>query len=270
MERRRRQYGALKVGAWGRGGGRPGLASNSAAASALRADVRAVRLGGTRSCKTSAVASGGCGGSARSSPAGSSRILRWRGSCDSPRWLLDMPNLGNGGGLAPAIVATVRVVGRGPPRWRDTAGWPATATSDGPPGHTLRCNSAKGDDRVERAAHSLSTGSGVGGSMPRKLAQAANQDTLKAGPRESLLPKVKPRREASTSCRGVLMRRGLLSAARWIKSSVPLHPTIGHGPATCPTRHPPSPQWPRSTHRGPGPLKVPKWSPHPLPPTGLF
>jgi hypothetical protein len=40
-----------------------------------------------------------------------------------------------------------------------------------------------------------------------------NRDILELGPREVLLPKVKPRREASTSHRGVFMRHGLLTAA---------------------------------------------------------
>jgi hypothetical protein len=45
------------------------------------------------------------------------------------------------------------------------------------------------------------------------LASEASGDILKLGPREVLLPKVKPRREAPTSHRGVFMRSSPLLAA---------------------------------------------------------
>jgi hypothetical protein len=45
------------------------------------------------------------------------------------------------------------------------------------------------------------------------LAWKKNGYILEVGPREVLLPKVKPRREALTSHRGVLLRRGLVPAA---------------------------------------------------------
>ena len=63
-----------------------------------------------------------------------------------------------------------------------------------------------------KAVHTLSTGrDAVGNALG--LAWGTNGDILELGPREVLLPKVKPRREASTSHRGVFMRYDLLSAA---------------------------------------------------------
>ena len=61
---------------------------------------------------------------------------------------------------------------------------------------------------VGTAARNLSADSDAVGNKPG-LAWELNGDILELGPREVLLPKVKPRREALTSHRGVFMRCNL-------------------------------------------------------------
>jgi hypothetical protein len=66
-------------------------------------------------------------------------------------------------------------------------------------------NIVRGDAAAGMAARNLSTDSAAVGNK-LGLAWEMNEDILELGPREVLLPKVKPRREALTSHRGVLMR----------------------------------------------------------------
>jgi hypothetical protein len=110
------------------------------------------------------------------------------------------------GGGAPA-----RGGGRDPQRWRDSADWRATASSDGLPGDRRRRSNAPADAAVGTAAHTPSTGKGADGNT-LGLAWEMSEDTLKVGPREVLLPKVKSRREARTSRRDVLL---CVTAACW-------------------------------------------------------
>jgi hypothetical protein len=85
----------------------------------------------------------------------------------------------------------------------------------------VRADAAAGMVARNLSADSAAVGNKLG------LAWEMNEDTLELGPREVLLPKVKPRREALTSHRGVFMRCNLrpaevnancttlLVAARW-------------------------------------------------------
>jgi hypothetical protein len=66
----------------------------------------------------------------------------------------------------------------------------------------------RADAAAGTAARNLSTDSVAVGNK-RELAREMNDDILELGPREVLLPKVKPRREALTSHRGVFMRCNL-------------------------------------------------------------
>jgi hypothetical protein len=86
----------------------------------------------------------------------------------------------------------------------------------------LCCNIERGDAGSERGVRTPSTGSSAVGST-LGLAWKTNGDILELGPREVLLPKVKPRREASTSHRGVFLRDGLLtiSLARTLTTVLP-------------------------------------------------
>ena len=161
---------------------------------------------------------------------------------------------------------TARGGGIGPDRWRDSVDWPATATSGGLPADSLGCNIAPADAVAGKAVHTLSTGrDAVANTLG--LAWEKNGDILELGPREVLLPKVKPRREAPTSHRGVLMRCSLLLTAL-----SPDHTTLS--PASraghCwPARLAPSS--PRTTHRALGTLRAKNWHPHsPLLTSGQF
>jgi hypothetical protein len=76
----------------------------------------------------------------------------------------------------------------------------------------LSDNIARADAVAGTAAHNLSTSRDAAGNT-LGLAWETNGDILELGPREVLLPKVKPRREAPTSRRGVFLRCSLLPAA---------------------------------------------------------
>ena len=70
------------------------------------------------------------------------------------------------------------------------------------------------DAAVGTAARNLSADSDAVGKK-LGLAWEMNGDILELGPREVLLPKVKPRREALTSHRGAFMRWDLLPTKLW-------------------------------------------------------
>lgn len=102
----------------------------------------------------------------------------------------------------------------GPARCRGSAGWPATATTGGLPADRLGYNIVPADAAAGTAARNLSTDrAAVGNKLG--LVWERNGDILELGPREVLLPKVKPRREALTSHRGVFPRCNLLPAKFW-------------------------------------------------------
>ena len=85
----------------------------------------------------------------------------------------------------------------------------------------------------EKAARIPRAGRGAVGTTST-LAWEKSEDILELGPREVLLPKVKPRREASTSHRGVLLHSDLRSAA-FGRTAATLSPTL---PASYSRPHP--------------------------------
>ncbi len=99
----------------------------------------------------------------------------------------------------------VRGGGVGLARYPGSSGWPATATIGGLPAGRRGYNIVREDAAAGTAARNLSTDNAAGGNK-LGLAWKMNGDILDLGPREVLLPKVKPRREALTSHRGVSMR----------------------------------------------------------------
>ena len=115
-----------------------------------------------------------------------------------------------------------RFVAAGLVRWRDTACWHATTTSDELLPRRLRCNNGIRDDWDERAARSLSTGSDVGSNMQWELARAVNQDTLKAGPRGEFAPEGQASAKRQLRTEAILCAVVLWSAARWRSSLTPL------------------------------------------------
>ena len=172
------------------------------ASNATPAGAHAVKLDGTSHCRSTAEENECFGRSVGNSPAARSKILRRGQPCDSPRRGIGPARLGTAAGRRGcASGATVRDVGGGLGRWRDTVDSTATATSGGPLADRLRCNIAPADAVAGKGVHSLSTGKDAAGSTPG-LAWGRNGDILELGPREVLLPKVKPRREAPTSHRG--------------------------------------------------------------------
>jgi hypothetical protein len=90
----------------------------------------------------------------------------------------------------------------------------------------------RADAVAEMTAHNLSTDrAAVGNKLG--LAWEMNGDILELGPREVLLPKVKPRREALTSHRGVFMRCKLLPAKfRPDRTTLPLATRLSYGRPT--------------------------------------
>ncbi len=108
-----------------------------------------------------------------------------------------------------------------------------------------------------KGVHSLSTGKGAAGSTPG-LAWGRNGDILELGPREVLLPKVKPRREAPTSHRGdfFALRRpaeGTQADLSYFIVGATSQPPLAQRPA---------PISPRSTCHRAGPLRAQNWYPH--------
>ena len=81
----------------------------------------------------------------------------------------------------------------------------------------------RADAAVGTAARNLSTDSAAVGNK-LGLAWEMNEDILELGPREVLLPKVKPRREALTSHRGVSLRCNPAPA-----EFAPAHTTLSQG-----------------------------------------
>jgi hypothetical protein len=189
------------------------VANSRDVASATPAGAHAVRLDGTRDYKTSAGETGCFGRTVHSSPAARSNNFRRPRTCDSPRTGIRSPAVGSTvAQRACASGATARDDGIGPARWRDSVGWPATATTGGHPAGSRRCNSARVDAEAENAARTPSTNTDAVGKTPG-LVWKKSWDILEVGPREVLLPKVKPRREALTSHRGAFMRWHFLPAA---------------------------------------------------------
>ena len=170
----------------------------------------------------------GCSGrSTRNSPDASSRILGLILPCDSPRTGTQPLNPRRIAGRHEcASSEPARGGGIGPARCHGSAGWPATVTIGGLPADRRGYNIVRADAMAGTAARNLSTDRTVVGNK-LGLAWEMNPDILGLGPREVLLPKVKPRREALTSHRGVFMRCNLrpveikancttlLVAARW-------------------------------------------------------
>jgi hypothetical protein len=233
-------------------------AERGVSASATRAGAHDARPDGTMRNRISAAVSGRIDRSRRSTPAARSKILGSRRCPDSP---LDRCRRRKPCKAAAQHAggddATARGDGSDPARWRDSAGWPATATNGGLPGDRLRCNNAPLDGVVGKAAHNPSTSKGAVGET-LWLAWAMNTGSLKVGPREVLLPKVKPRREAPTSRRDVFMRSNLLPAVR---GGIQVGYRSAGAKATAGTLSP------RSTRRGGGPLRAPNWYPLSLRPT---
>lgn len=199
------------------------------AASATHAEARAARHDDTGSYKTFAVVTGCSGQSTRNSPDANSKILELIAPCDSPR-TGTRPS-------APARIAgprgcasgePARGGGIGPARCRGNAGWPATATIGELPADRWGYSIVRADAAAGTAARNLSTDRAAAGNK-LGLAWEMNGDILELGPREVLLPKVKPRHEALTSCRGVLMRCNLLSEKiRPDYTTLPLPTPLSH------------------------------------------
>ena len=194
------------------------------AASATRAGARATRRDGIRSCRTFAAVTGCCGRSTRNSPDANRKIPEPISPYDSPRTGTRRP--APGGIAAPRGYANgepARGGGSGPARYPGSAGWRATATIGGPPADRRGYNSVRADAAAGTAARNFSTDSAAVGSN-LGLAWEMNEDILELGPREVLLPKVKPRREALTSHRGVSLRCNPAPA-----EFAPAHTTLSQG-----------------------------------------
>ena len=122
--------------------------------------------------------------------------------------------------LVHASAVTVRGAGTSHDRWRDNAGWRATATSGAPLRGTAHCNNENLGAEGEKAARIPSADKGAAGIHRPRLALRRRLDNLKVGPREVSLPKVKPRNDAPTSSRGVFIPSSFLVLVQLSYSSL--------------------------------------------------
>jgi hypothetical protein len=90
-----------------------------------------------------------------------------------------------------------------PACWPDSADWHANAASAGPRHGNPHCSSAPGDGKVGTCVHSLSKDSTAVEIDAMGLDRRRTALDTEAGPREVVLPKVKPRRKVATLLRGV-------------------------------------------------------------------
>jgi hypothetical protein len=120
-----------------------------------------------------------------------------------------------------------------PACWPDSADWHANAASAGLRGGNPHCSSAPGDGKAGTYVHSLSKDSGVLETDAMALDRRSTALDTEVGPREVVLPKVKPRRKVATLLRGVPI-----------------------GTSTTPFN---LPSWPPSTNRGQHLIWPPKW-----------
>jgi hypothetical protein len=120
-----------------------------------------------------------------------------------------------------------------PACWPGSADWHANAASAGPRGGNPHCSSAPADDKAGTCVHSPSKDSGVLETDAMALDRHSTALDTEVGPREVVLPKVKPRRKVATLLRGVPI-----------------------GTSTTPLS---LPSWPRSPNRGQHLVWPPKW-----------
>ena len=90
-----------------------------------------------------------------------------------------------------------------PACWPDSADWHANAASAGPRAGNLHCSNAPGDGKAGNCVHSLSKDSGALETDAKALDRPSTALDTEVGPREVVLPKVKPRRRVATRLRGV-------------------------------------------------------------------
>jgi hypothetical protein len=169
-----------------------------------RADERAVKPYGTSTNRTSSVANDARAGTARSSPAANREFFRNLPPCDGPR--TPPPALRT----LPAADAHARGNGKPaagdtpcPARSPDTAAPQVVVTNPVPLPSRLRYSTAPGNEGAKTTSRTPSKDRAAHGNAPG-LACAANCNHAQDGPRELLLPKVKPRGGAAYSAPGRL------------------------------------------------------------------
>ena len=204
-------------------------ASDAGGASGLRVPAHAVKLDGKRSSRNAAAAHAARPRTAHSTPAAGTAWPKNlpknphragpRAARALPRWARPWPSLaapaaarGNAGS-GPAAAA-------GRAAWPDNAVPPASVATGGPLPDTLGCNSAAADGTAGRTAHipSASRCAHSNGEVDPTCRMGDTQ----MGPREVLLPKVKPRRRAANSpprrfywqCNFSIARAGVRSQAQ--------------------------------------------------------
>ena len=182
-------------------------------ASALRAAARAVKLDGMRNNRNTAMANATAAGTAHNNPdAGMvcpknlpknlhSAGPRARSLPPLPARRLWRPDAtaavpGNAGSAHGAAAARAL--------WTDNAAPHANAASHGPRPDTTGCNTEKADGMAGRASHIPSAGKHATACL-RDVEQDCQIGHTQVGPRELLLPQVKPRWRALTRLRGVLI-----------------------------------------------------------------
>ena len=186
--------------------------ADGVAASGPRGPARGVTPGGTSANRNTVPANAAGRGTPRSSPAGGTAVP------ENPQVLL----LGAGPRAAAALPrqplpaqlqaprrrVAARVPGNGdfvrdaapcPARWTGTAGPPANAASAGQLAGRRRYNTALGDEKVGTIVHNPSTDRLGVESDAEGLARPGSRSHTEVGPREVLLPLVKPRSGAANS-----------------------------------------------------------------------
>jgi hypothetical protein len=109
------------------------------------------------------------------------------------------------GDSVPGNDATARAGIASPLHWTGTSGHCASDATVPPAGGTPHCSTGPGNGSGETAVRNPSTDSAAVETENRHLESAPIRGDTEIGPREWPTPRVKPRREAATSLRGVLI-----------------------------------------------------------------
>ena len=230
--------------------------ARSAVANVLRAAARDVKPADKRDYRTSSADCAHSSQNARNTPGASTEFFSRHPDPDSPRTphgerLDGIPAHGIAG--VGAGIARGGTLSLAPTA--DNAGWPATATSDGPPVDSPRCNTEPADGRRESGLHNLSADIAAAAAWIPAVASRTVANKLKSGPREVLLPDG----QVSEPSRHLTPRRFFLASVHYLNSyaNQPVQPL----PERTPRR---GPRPPRFTIRAIGPAKPRNW-PHSKP-----
>lgn len=231
------------------------LPTQSDVANVLRAAAHDVKPDSKRDCRTSSADCADRAQSTHNTRGGNRGFFSRHPSPDSPRAPRRNPRNDFDAHDTAGVSAGIALGGRlSLAPTADTAGWLATRSSGEPLLDSYRCNTAPADARRETGLRNLSAGTAAVAAWMRSVASRTVENKLKSGPREVLLPEG----QVSEASSHLTPRRFFLASDHFLNSyaNQPVQP--------LPERTPRGLRPPRSTIRGIGPVKPPKW-PHSKP-----